>query len=162
MSLEDCVDGEYYHITPKKVIAVRNTSGTRVATAYFMNQSDPTEIESYVGLYNKEQSKFFLYCDKGFGSVNDYEVYVRERSTYGHYMLGYGDIRYYKDRKRQSIYVTNLQEALSKRGYEVTINGIYDIETYNAVREFQFDNGLDVDGVAGNRVKGILFQEHIW
>lgn len=43
-----------------------------------------------------------------------------------------------------------LQAILAARGYSVNaINGVFDDSTDKAVREFQADNGLAVDGIAG-------------
>lgn len=43
-----------------------------------------------------------------------------------------------------------LQAILAARGYTVTaINGVFDDSTDKAVRKFQADNGLTVDGIAG-------------
>ena len=47
--------------------------------------------------------------------------------------------------------VTAIQRKLSERGYYYAgIDGIYGKSTENAVIEFQKDNGLRIDGIAGN------------
>ena len=43
--------------------------------------------------------------------------------------------------------VERLQNDLSRLGYEVTANGIFDEQTENAVKQFQQDNNLTVDGI---------------
>ncbi|AFY56902.1 putative peptidoglycan-binding domain-containing protein [Rivularia sp. PCC 7116] len=45
--------------------------------------------------------------------------------------------------------VERLQADLSAKGYEVSVNGNFDEYTENAVKSFQKDNGLNVDGVVG-------------
>lgn len=53
-----------------------------------------------------------------------------------------------------------LQERLSERGYftgEITCT--YGDRTYEAVRKFQIDNGLHVDGIAGEDTRRVLFAE---
>ena len=46
--------------------------------------------------------------------------------------------------------VTYLQQCLGTKGYAVgTIDGIFGIKTFSAVRVFQEDNGLAVDGIVG-------------
>ncbi|MBE9216482.1 peptidoglycan-binding protein [Plectonema cf. radiosum LEGE 06105] len=45
--------------------------------------------------------------------------------------------------------VERLQKDLSARGYELAVNGNFDESTENAVKAFQEDNGLTVDGVVG-------------
>lgn len=43
--------------------------------------------------------------------------------------------------------VERLQSDLSKLGYQLTANGIFDELTENAVKQFQQDNNLTVDGI---------------
>lgn len=46
--------------------------------------------------------------------------------------------------------VLDLQRRLSKLGFDVGYDdGIYGVQTFEAVREFQLNTGLDVDGIAG-------------
>jgi N-acetylmuramoyl-L-alanine amidase len=45
--------------------------------------------------------------------------------------------------------VERLQQDLSARGYQLTVNGIFDESTENAVKSFQKDSNLTVDGVVG-------------
>lgn len=53
--------------------------------------------------------------------------------------------------------VKQLQTALKQRGYDVgDIDGIYGPKTANAVRAFQKDNKLSVDGIAGPQTLGAL------
>ena len=54
--------------------------------------------------------------------------------------------------------VTNLQYALYELGYyDGKINGIYGSTTKDAVRQFQINNGLSVDGVAGSSTLKVLY-----
>lgn len=53
--------------------------------------------------------------------------------------------------------VNALQEALNKKGYSLANTGIYDDATEAAVRQYQTDYGLDVDGVAGDITLGSLY-----
>jgi peptidoglycan hydrolase-like protein with peptidoglycan-binding domain len=45
--------------------------------------------------------------------------------------------------------VERLQQDLSARGYKLAVNGSFDESTENAVKAFQKDNNLTVDGVVG-------------
>ncbi|MEO0686870.1 MAG: peptidoglycan-binding domain-containing protein [Cyanobacteria bacterium J06649_11] len=45
--------------------------------------------------------------------------------------------------------VERLQKDLSVKGYQVGVDGNFDESTENAVKAFQKDNGLTVDGVVG-------------
>ncbi|MBD5395835.1 MAG: hypothetical protein HDR71_16590 [Lachnospiraceae bacterium] len=46
--------------------------------------------------------------------------------------------------------VTYLQQRLTAKGYSVgTIDGIFGIKTLEAVKAFQAENGLTVDGIVG-------------
>lgn len=56
--------------------------------------------------------------------------------------------------------VKRLQEALISKGYDVGssgADGVYGSQTGAAVRKYQQDNGLDVDGVAGDQTLGKLY-----
>lgn len=56
--------------------------------------------------------------------------------------------------------VKNLQTLLSKAGYSVgTIDGIFGQDTLDAVLKFQKENGLAVDGIAGNGTMQVLESE---
>jgi hypothetical protein len=53
--------------------------------------------------------------------------------------------------------VLEAQATLQQRGYDVgAIDGIYGVQTAEAVRSFQRDNGLDTDGVVGPATWAIL------
>ena len=53
--------------------------------------------------------------------------------------------------------VIRLQQALVKLDYRLTVTGIYDDATFEAVRSFQAINGLTVDGVAGRNTQSLLY-----
>jgi len=55
--------------------------------------------------------------------------------------------------------VIKLQQALNEIGYPVEPTGLYDEHTFHQVMRFQSDFGLKkIDGVAGTRTKGLLYQ----
>jgi len=57
--------------------------------------------------------------------------------------------------------VRELQQALYELGYyQASINGYYDKNTSNAVREFQINNGLSVDGKAGKKTLELLYSPY--
>lgn len=56
----------------------------------------------------------------------------------------------------KSLYVQNLQELLNKNGYSCDADGIFGPKTEAAVRKFQKDMDLDVDGIAGQQTKTAL------
>ena len=53
--------------------------------------------------------------------------------------------------------VTALQTALNQKGYALQNTGLYDDATEAAVRKYQQDSGLTVDGVAGDATLGALY-----
>ena len=57
----------------------------------------------------------------------------------------------------QGSQVTLLQQALKELGYTVTVNGSYDSTTVAAVKAFQTNNLLSVDGVAGPKTLAKLY-----
>ena len=56
--------------------------------------------------------------------------------------------------------VRKLQEALIEKGYlpEGSADGAYGRQTYNAVKKFQYSNGLKADGIAGRATQTNLFE----
>lgn len=56
--------------------------------------------------------------------------------------------------------VKKLQEALIEKGYlpEGSADGAYGRQTYNAVKKFQYYNGLKADGIAGRATQTNLFE----
>lgn len=56
----------------------------------------------------------------------------------------------------KGMYVTELQEMLKKRGYTLKADGIFGSKTEEAVKAFQADNGLLVDGIVGSKTWGKL------
>lgn len=54
--------------------------------------------------------------------------------------------------------VKALQALLACRGYDVAVTGVFDETTDKATREFQKDQGLDVDGVAGPKTWGAILK----
>lgn len=57
-------------------------------------------------------------------------------------------------------YVKKLQQMLVCLGYAVAVDGIFGAKTLAAVRAFQKDNGLTVDGIVGKNTWKILLQEY--
>ncbi len=53
--------------------------------------------------------------------------------------------------------VIRLQQTLASYNYEVSVTGVYDDATVKAVRSFQVNNGLSVDGVAGKNTQTKLY-----
>ena len=58
--------------------------------------------------------------------------------------------------------VRRLQQALRNAGYTQVraVDGIYGQWTYDAVRAFQRDHGLSVDGIAGRKTQNALYGTH--
>ena len=55
--------------------------------------------------------------------------------------------------------VTSLQTQLKALGYSVNVTGSYDTATVSAVKVFQTNNYLTVDGIAGNETQAILYSD---
>lgn len=53
-----------------------------------------------------------------------------------------------------------LQRLMHELGFMITINGIFDESTYNAVIDFQENHNLDSDGVVGGGTWSELFKEY--
>ena len=53
--------------------------------------------------------------------------------------------------------VTRLQQALNALGYAVSADGVFGTQTRNAVKTFQADHQLKVDGKAGSMTQSVLY-----
>lgn len=51
-----------------------------------------------------------------------------------------------------------LQDMLNHNGYSLTVDGIFGINTYNAVRQFQTKVNIQVDGIVGTQTRNMLKQ----
>lgn len=58
--------------------------------------------------------------------------------------------------KSRGVLVLKLQNNLVKLGYALTPDGVFGQQTENALRQFQRDNGLMADGIAGPVTLGII------
>lgn len=58
-----------------------------------------------------------------------------------------------------SAQIRNFQEDLNSIGYVLDVDGYYGTKTKDAVKEFQKDYGLSVDGIAGPATKAKLYTE---
>lgn len=56
--------------------------------------------------------------------------------------------------------VVEMQECLMQMGYLADVTGVYDSATTNAVKAFQKNNGLSVDGTAGNETLKKLYSNN--
>lgn len=65
-------------------------------------------------------------------------------------------VRDYLLKKDTGAKVKTLQDNLNKVGYKLTVDGIYGVATEKAVRAFQLQNGLVVDGIAGKATLSLL------
>ena len=57
----------------------------------------------------------------------------------------------------RSTAVQTLQETLNQHGFNLKVDGVYGRATTKAVRKFQAQNKLRVDGIAGNQTLSLLF-----
>ena len=53
--------------------------------------------------------------------------------------------------------VSKMQQALADKGYSINVDGVYGPNTEKTVRTYQQNNGLSVDGVAGDKTLGHLY-----
>ena len=68
-----------------------------------------------------------------------------------------GPLDWYKRKGFTNTSIKDLQTKLRSAGYEVgDIDGIMGPKTLNAIKQFQKDNNLTVDGLFGNNTKGAL------
>lgn len=56
--------------------------------------------------------------------------------------------------------IKNIQAALNSYGFDLVIDGIAGINTYNCILRFQEDHNLTVDGIVGQKTCNILFKSN--
>ncbi|PQJ78469.1 peptidoglycan-binding domain-containing protein [Polaribacter porphyrae] len=66
------------------------------------------------------------------------------------------NVKLYNGSKNAIIY--EVQKELNKKGQEITIDGVYRIETFNAIKKFETDNNLLADGYLDDLTLELLFQ----
>ncbi len=54
--------------------------------------------------------------------------------------------------------VLKIQKVLTRIGYPVDQDGVFDTQTFKEVVRFQKDFGLNADGIVGRRTMALLFQ----
>ena len=58
-------------------------------------------------------------------------------------------------------HVVDVQQALQMAGYELEVDGKFGPATEKALKAFQADNGLEVDGLAGKQVYNLLLGQEV-
>ncbi|MCM1991025.1 peptidoglycan-binding domain-containing protein [Oceanirhabdus seepicola] len=53
--------------------------------------------------------------------------------------------------------VEEVQKSLNKKGYKCKIDSIYGVETQEAIKKFQYNNCIKVDGIVGKITWKTLF-----
>lgn len=66
------------------------------------------------------------------------------------------NVKLYNGSKNAIIY--EVQKELNKRGHKIRIDGVYRIETLNAIKDFEAENNLLADGYLDDLTIEILFQ----
>jgi len=70
----------------------------------------------------------------------------------------YRELSYKKGKKlMKGSDVEEVQKALTKKGYKCKIDSIYGAETQEAIRKFQYNNCIKVDGIVGKMTWSALF-----
>ena len=101
------------------------------------------------GLTNKE-IKFIE--EKGI----DIETYNRRLKSDKIKKLYNSNIKLYNGSKNAIIY--EVQKELNKRGHKIQIDGVYRIETFNAIKNFEEKNNLLADGYLDELTVEMMFQ----
>lgn len=124
-------------------------NGTSITVTY-TNKRDDWYTCTYGGKTGYVKSIFMRFSDNTYGGTFD------ETPGYGYYQYLGGDgtsanLRY---GQMDSQYVENLQIMLNSLGYDCgTPDGDFGTNTENALKRFQKNNSLSVDGIAGKKTK---------
>jgi peptidoglycan hydrolase-like protein with peptidoglycan-binding domain len=58
----------------------------------------------------------------------------------------------------KSALIFEIQKQLNQNGFEVKIDGVYKLETLNAIKNFEEKNNLFIDGVLDVLTLDVLFE----
>lgn len=86
----------------------------------------------------------------------DIETYQRKQNFKKIKSLFNPNIRLYNGYKNAIIY--EVQKELNNKGHKIEIDGVYRIETLNAIKKFEKDNNLLADGLLDELTIDLIFQ----
>ena len=86
----------------------------------------------------------------------DLETYQRKLKYEKIKSLLNANVKLYNGSKNAIIY--EVQKELNNKGYKIKIDGVYRIETLNAIKEFEKSNNLLADGLLDELTVEIMFQ----
>ena len=94
------------------------------------------------------------------------EYYLTNQGTIEYYQYLFGLNNLYRGCSN-SLYVSNLQDKLVSKGFldnsnNDAIDGVFGVNTENAVKDFQREYHLTVDGIVGNATKEALDTSSPW
>lgn len=134
-----------------------------------VKDTEPKEVAKYaesigilgIGLYETSQDGYFVHIDTRTSKSFWYGQSEQPRSTFGGTSASTSSSAYHKSQSKYnlSLYylqyndkgedVKALQRILTSYGYNISITGVFDNATKNAVCDFQLKNKLASDGIVG-------------
>lgn len=133
----------------------------------------PREVAKYaesigikgIGLYETSADGFFTHIDTRTTKSFWYGQACAARTTFGGNASS-GDITSNTSTTNNNLVeislndtgedVKKIQEMLKALNYKITVDGIFGLKTYTAVRDFQSKNGLVADGIVGPKTLAVL------
>lgn len=133
----------------------------------------PREVAKYaesigikgIGLYETSADGFFTHIDTRTTKSFWYGQACTARTTFGGNTSS-GDITSNTSTTNNNLVeislndtgetVKKIQEMLKALNYKITVDGIFGLKTYTAVRDFQSKNGLVADGIVGPKTLAVL------
>lgn len=133
----------------------------------------PREVAKYaesigikgIGLYETSADGFFTHIDTRTTKSFWYGQACAARTTFGGNTSS-GDITSNTSTTNNNLVeislndtgetVKKIQEMLKALNYKITVDGIFGLKTYTAVRDFQSKNGLVADGIVGPKTLAVL------
>lgn len=133
----------------------------------------PREVAKYaesigikgIGLYETSADGFFTHIDTRTTKSFWYGQACAARTTFGGNTSS-GDITSNTSTTNNNLVeislndtgetVKKIQEMLKALNYKITVDGIFGLKTYTAVRDFQSKNGLVADGIVGPKTLAAL------
>jgi len=143
---------------PGEKVSIINLESERVDISNFARSTNANSVSFYddkIFASSSENGKYKLSFDDGRNFANGRGGILE----FGKFSFGDESLRYNSGDYMTGKNVKKVQESLVSLGYDVGqkgIDGIYGQDTENAVTQFQKDNNLIADGIAGAKTKNAL------
>ncbi|WP_343329583.1 peptidoglycan-binding domain-containing protein [Polaribacter staleyi] len=135
--------------TEKTKLAVKKYADKLATIRYYENKLENSFVLKANGLNNKE----IQFLEE---TGTDFKAYQKSLAKNKIKSMFNPDKALINGHKTAFIY--EIQKQLNKKGFEITTDGVYKIETLNAIKSFEEKNNLFADGILDILTLDVLFE----